>query len=168
MRSLGILALAVAVALGADADRQLARAQAHAKRGQEALAKAGTQKTGAPRLHALGRAEYYLERAEGLAAKTADLKLQGDIRKALVETEIQLAAAHYERKSLPRAKAKADRALVLDPGNAKAKAILAAIKKAEDTDIFESVDGVVAISRIKARRLEVGAPLRDRGLSRRR
>jgi hypothetical protein len=167
MRLLGSLALAAVLASGAEADRTLARAQAHGKRGREALAKAvGTE--GSARLHALRRAVYFLSRAEELAAKTTDVKLKGAARRSLVDALVKQGAAHYQRRSLPRARASAERALALDPSNAKAKALLAAIRKAEDEDIFESVDGVVGIDRVRARRLAAGVPLRDRGVARRR
>lgn len=168
MRSLGVLALLFAVATAAEPDRSLARAQAYAKRGTEALEAAHRAKTTGQRLQALERAGFFLRRADGLAAKTPDLGLQSRVRTSLVEAVVQAGGAYYERKSLPRAKQSAEEALKLDPKNPKATALLAAIEKAEEEDIFESVDGVVAIDRVRARRLAAGAPLRDRGLARRR
>lgn len=167
MRLLGFLALAAVLASGAEADRTLARAQAHGKRGREALAKAvGAE--GSARLHAFRRAVYFLSRADELAAKTTDVKLQGAVRTSLVEALVGEGAAHYRRKSLHRARASAERALALDPSSAGAKALLAAIRRAELEDIFESIDGIVGIDRVTARRLAAGVPLRDRGVARRR
>lgn len=168
MRILGLLGLVAVIAAGAEPERTLARAQAHLKRGDAALGAARAAKTAGQRLHALRRAEHYLRRADDLAAKTADLGLQSRARVTLVEAMVQVSGAYYERKSLPRAKEKVLGALALDPSSAKAKALLAAIEKAEDEDIFESVDGLVGIDRLQARRLEAGVPLRDRGGARRR
>ncbi|MCK6461280.1 MAG: hypothetical protein L6Q95_15460, partial [Planctomycetes bacterium] len=95
-------------------------------------------------------------------------RLAGDARGSLVDALVRRGAHLYERKSLPRARASAERALALDPSNARARALLAAIRKAELEDIFESVDGVVGIDRVTARRLAAGVPLRDRGVARRR
>jgi tetratricopeptide (TPR) repeat protein len=168
MRALGVLVLLALAAAPAEPDRNVARAQAHLKRGREALDGAGAAKTTGQRLHALERAAYFLGRADEFAGKAADAKLQAEIRTLLVEALVRKAAAYYERKSLPRARETVLRALAIDPQDAKGKALLAAVKKAEDEDIFESVDGLVGIDRVKARRLAAGAPLRDRGLARRR
>lgn len=168
MRILGLLALAAAVAADAPPDRTLALAQAYLKRGLDAVEAANVAKTAGQRLLALTRADFLLGRADGLAEKTGDLGLQSRARVALIDARIRKAAAYYERKSLPSAKETVLEALALDPSNVKGKALLDAIKRALEEDIFDSVDGVVGIDRVKARRLAAGAPLRDRGLARRR
>jgi hypothetical protein len=168
MRTLGLLVLAAAVAADVPADRTLALAKAYLKRGQEAADSAREAKSTGQRLHALTRADFFLSRADQLAAKTDDLGLQSRARVSLVDARVRKAAVLYERKSLPQAKETVLSALKLDPENAAAKALLAAIEKAEEDDLFDSVDGLVAIDRVKARRLAAGAPLRDRGAARRR
>jgi len=167
MRVLGLLALIALVAAGAEPDRTTARAEAHLKRGQQALDAAKAAK-GAGRFHAFGRAVYFLGQSNELATKAGNAKLLGEARKGLVDALIGRGAAYYERKSLPSAKADVLRALQLDPKSARAQALLAAIRKAEDEDIFESVEGVVGIDRVRERRLAAGVPLRDRGVARRR
>ncbi len=166
MRKLALLAL-VAVA-AAEPERDLARAQAHLTRGRERLTKARAAQGNAQRLQMLERAEFFLGRADRIAAKIPDAALRDEIRSTLVDATVRTGAVYYERRSLPRARRTVERALGLDPQDAKAKALLAAIRKAEDTDVFESVDGVVAIDRLQGRRLEAGVPLRDRGVARRR
>jgi hypothetical protein len=168
MRTLGLLVLAAAVSADTPADRTLALARAYLKRGLEAVEAANSARTAGQRLHALARADFLLGRADGLAAKAGDLGLESRARVALIDARIRKAAAYYERKSLPSAKETVLQALALDPSNAAAKALLAAIEKAEDEDVFDSVDGVVGIDRVKARRLAAGVPLRDRGVARRR
>lgn len=168
MRTLGLLLVAAVASADAAQDRTLALAKAYAKRGADAADAARAAKTTGQRLHAFRRAEFLLRRANDLAAKTPDLGLQSRVHVSLVETNIQMAGAYYERKSLPSARRSVEAALKLDPDSVKARALLAAIERAEDEDIFDSVDGVVAIDRVKARRLAAGAPLRDRGRSRER
>jgi hypothetical protein len=168
MRTPGVLALLLAVAAADEPDRTLLRAQAYAKRGSEALDAARAARTSGQRLAALGRAEFLLRRADELAARTEDLGLQSRVRVALIDAMVRRAGAYYERTSLPQAKQQILAALALEPSHALGKALLAAIKRAEEEDTFDSVDGIVAIDRIRARRLAAGAPLRDRGVSRRR
>jgi hypothetical protein len=168
MRRLAMVGL-LAATIAAEGDRAAARAEAHLKRGREAVARLAEAKSNAQKLHALERARHFLERAEAIAAKDAVPEhLRAEIRADLVGVLIRTAAVHYERKSLRRARETVTRALKLDPLNAKAKALLAAIHRAEEEDIFDSVDGIVGIDRVRARRLAVGAPLRDRGRARRR
>ena len=88
MRSLGALALLFAVAAAAEPERSLARAQAYAKRGTEALDAAHGARTTGQRLQALERAAFFLRRADGLAAKTPDLGLQSRVHASLVEAMV--------------------------------------------------------------------------------
>ena len=149
MRRLLVLTLlAAAVAAGK-------REQRYVKLGQAQVATADKGKSNSSRLRRLRRATYYFKRAgkDGVPD--------------LVKTLNRTAALYYSRKSLSLAEKRVDEALKLAPKDKDALALQTAIKKAKDTDIYDSV-GAVAVSRIRARRLAAGVPLRNRGLARRR
>ncbi len=149
MRRLLILTLfAAAVAAGK-------REQRYVKLGQAQLAGADKSKSNSSRLRRLRRATYYFKRAgkDGVPD--------------LVRTLNRTAALYYDRKSLSLAEKRVKEALKLAPKDKDALALQAAIKKAKETDIYDSV-GTVAINRVRARRLAAGIPLRNRGLAKRR
>ncbi len=171
------LALLVVLAAAAPAEttgkaaRDFARTQAHLEKGRMTLAKLEEAVSDAPRLQILDRALYFLRRARALAIANAEPEfraVEAEITPLLVDTLNRQTAIYYGRKSLPLAKKRNAEALALAPKDKPALALAAAIEKADKEDIYESVTGLVAIDRVRARRLAMGVPLRDRGLARRR
>lgn len=150
MRTFGILLL---LALAAGAGK---REERYKKLGQAQLDAVAKANSNASRLKRLRRAKLYFERAKA------------DGVDGLVETLNRLAGLYYSRKSLPLAEKRNAEALKLKPADKRALALQAAIRQAKEKDIYESVDGVVGIDRVRARRLATGVPLRDRGVARRR
>lgn len=154
-----------------DAARQLARVEAHLKRGRESLAAFEKAESNAQRLHALARARFHLEKAEGIARARKEPEFavaRKEVTASLVVALVRQARVYYERKSLPKAKETVGLALRLDPSNAKAQSLLDAILKAEEEDIYDPSQGGAAVNRLRARRMGGGIPLRDRGVPRNR
>jgi tetratricopeptide (TPR) repeat protein len=175
MRRLAWIALLAAAAaaeegaLTTDAARQLARVEAHLKRGRESLAAFEKAESNAQRLHALARARFHLEKADGIARARKEPEFavaRKEVAASLVAALVRQARVYYERKSLPKAKETVGLALKLDPSNAKAQALLDAILKAEAEDIYDPSQGRAVVDRLRARRMEGGIPLRDRGVPR--
>ncbi len=111
-------------------------------------------KSNAQRLRAVRKARYYFKRAQA----TPEL-----VRALNLETGV-----YYSRKSLSLAKKRNAAALKLAPKDKHALRLRDAIEKAAKKDIYESVDGIVSVNRVRSRRLAAGVPLRDRGVARRR
>ncbi len=149
MRKLILLLALASVAAAGRQERYLELGRTRLKRFDKA-------KSNATRLRHLRAARYYFTRAR--KAGQADL----------VRTLNREGGIYYARKSLSLAEKRNASALKLAPGDPTALRLQAAIRKAKKSDIYESVDGLVGINRVRARRLRSGVPLRDRGRARRR
>ncbi len=146
------LILLFALAAVADAGRE----ERYLELGRKRLERFDRAKSNATRLKRLRAARYYFTKA-GKAGQ-ADL----------VRTLNREAGIYYARKSLSLAEKRNASALRLTPGDRTALRLQVAIRKAKKFDIYENVDGLVGINRVRARRQRSGVPLRNRGRARRR
>ncbi len=144
-----ILVLGAAALAGKREDRYLTLGRVQFARFQKAT-------SNADRLKRLRKARVFFKKAK--AGGVADL----------VKTLNHETGVYYIRKSLSLAQKRNAAALKLAPKDKTALRLRAAIAKAKKKDIYESVDGIVGINRVRARRLATGVPLRNRGRSRRR
>ena len=142
-----ILLLAAVVAAGAKEDRYKGLGERQLERFQKA-------KSNAQRLRAVRKACYYFKRAKATPERVRALNLETGV--------------YYSRKSLSLAKKRNAAALKLAPKDKDALRLRDAIEKAAKKDIYESVNGIVSVNRVRSRRLAAGVPLRDRGVARRR
>ncbi len=146
------LILLFALAAVAAAGRQ----ERYLELGSKRLERFDKAKSNATRLKQLRAARYYFAKA-GKAGQ-ADL----------VRTLNRESGICYARKSLSLAEKRNASALKLAPGDPTALRLQAAIRQSKKSDIYENVDGLIGINRVRARRLRSGVPLRDRGRARRR
>jgi tetratricopeptide (TPR) repeat protein len=161
-----VLATGPVFAEPASTSRDTRRVRTSLRRGEEELDKAARAKSTARRLRALERARHAFRRARTRADKARNpqaLDLAVEARAGLALAWKQEAVVHYGRKSLKRAQKCVEAALKINPIDPEALTLAAAIQKAEDTDIYEEIEGTQARERICRRRAATGAPLRPRG-----
>ncbi|MDJ0521395.1 MAG: hypothetical protein QNJ90_04900 [Planctomycetota bacterium] len=168
-----VLSLALAVpAFGAEATSpHHNRAEKYLRAGTQVLARAAKVDDTSSRLSLAKRALTSLHRAKAiqhvhLNGTAGDLK--ASIETALIRALNVKARAYLDRGALKRAKLVNQAALAFTTPNMAALKLRSDIAKAEATDLYEAVNGRVGIDRVRERRSQAGAPVRERGLSRRR
>jgi hypothetical protein len=169
--ALVLAAAAYAPAAETQADRDLNTVTNQLARAERIMTRASAYDRKAAQLYAYDQAAQMFIGARRTAAHWSGPAFESvwdDAGTGLVRAYDAQAEIYYYRGSLPSARRLNQAALEIDAQDARARNLSVMIQAAEETDIFDKVQGTVAVDRIVERRAAAGMPLRDRGVSTRR